>query len=339
MLARATLSDLLAQRRVLLADGATGTNLFEMGLTSGDAPELWNDTQPDKIKALHRMFVEAGADIILTNSFGCNRRRLMLHKAEERTHELNARAAKLAREVADAAGRPVVVAGSVGPTGDLFAPLGELTEEQAIAVFVEQIEGLRDGGADVIWIETMSAPEEMRAAALAAAKVGMPFTVTASFDTAGRTMMGTTPVAFAEFLSGLETKPLAIGANCGVGASDTLAAILSISEAAPDAAVISKANAGIPVVHGDHVHYSGTPELMADYARLAVASGARIIGGCCGTSPAHLAAMRRAIDGPSATGTRPTLADIETRTGKFVAPPVTADPSRTEARSSRRRKT
>src|SRR6185369_10893304 len=178
------LADLLAEKPVLLADGATGTNLFEMGLMSGDPPEIWNIDHPDRIEALHQSFVDAGADIVLTNSFGGNRRRLALHKLDGRVKELNALAAQNARAVADGAGRPVVVAGSVGPTGDLFEPLGPLTEADAVEIFAEQIEGLKAGGADVAWIETMSAPEEMRAAAKAAAKVGMPYTVTASFDTA-----------------------------------------------------------------------------------------------------------------------------------------------------------
>ena len=150
----------------------------------------------------------------------------MLHELEGRARELNRLAAEIAREVADKAGRPVVVAGSVGPTGDLLAPLGPLTEEEAVEVFVEQIEGLREGGADVAWIETMSAPEEIRAAAVAAAKFGMPYTVTASFDTAGRTMMGVAPAAFSDLVEAFDPAPLAFGANCGVGASDLLVAIL-----------------------------------------------------------------------------------------------------------------
>jgi Homocysteine S-methyltransferase len=178
------LQSLLAEGRPLLADGATGTNLFAMGLTSGDSPELWNAEHPDRIESLHRSFVDAGSDIILTNSFGANRRRLMLHNLESRTRELNRLAAGIARKVADDARRPIMVAGSVGPTGDLLVPLGSLSEDEAVDVFIEQIEGLREGGADVAWIETMSAPEEMRAAAVAAGKCGMPYTVTASFDTA-----------------------------------------------------------------------------------------------------------------------------------------------------------
>ena len=130
------------------------------------------------MQELHRAFVDAGADIILTNTFGGNRHRLKLHRAEDRVFELNQRAAELAREVADAAPRPVVVAGSVGPTGELFAPLGALTDDDALDVFTEQIAGLAAGGADVAWIETMSAPEEIRAAARAAIAVGMPYTAT-----------------------------------------------------------------------------------------------------------------------------------------------------------------
>ena len=214
---------------------------------------------PDRIESLHRAFVDAGSDIILTNTFGANRRRLMLHKLEGRTHELNRLAAKIARKVADSARRPVVVAGSVGPTGDLLAPLGPLSEDEAVEIFIEQIEGLREGGADVAWIETMSAPEEMRAAALAAAKCGMPYTVTASFDTAGRTMMGVAPAAFSDFVQAFDPAPVAYGANCGVGASDLLAAILGM---APGATLIAKANAGVPQWHGAEIHYSGTPELM-----------------------------------------------------------------------------
>src|SRR4051812_19449853 len=266
---RTSLAALLAARPVLLADGATGTNLFNMGLTSGDAPERWNETHPDRIRALHQSFVDAGADIILTNSFGCNRRRLALHNLQDRTRELARLAAENARAVADGTGRPVVVAGSVGPTGDLLAPLGPLSEDDAVEVFVEEIKGLKEGGADVVWIETMSALEEMRAATRAAAKVGMPFTLTASFDTAGKTMMGIAPASLVEFATTLDETPLAVGGNCGVGASDLLVSVLAMTAARPDAIVIAKANCGVPTVHGDHVDYSGTPELMADYVRLA----------------------------------------------------------------------
>jgi 5-methyltetrahydrofolate--homocysteine methyltransferase len=305
----------------LLADGATGTNLFDMGLHSGDAPELWNETHPDRIRRLHQNFVDAGADIILTNSFGGTRRRMKLHRAESRVHELNKLAAQHARAVADGAGRPVLVAGSVGPTGDLFEPLGELPEEVAVEAFVEQIEGLKAGGADVIWIETMSALEEMRAAAIAATQVGMPYTITASFDTAGNTMMGVAPGAMIGAVGAFTPQPHGIGCNCGVGASDLLCSVLAMTEADPDATVIAKANCGVPRVGAAGVTYSGTPEVMAAYARLAVDAGARIIGGCCGTRPEHLAAMRHALDGYQ-RGERPTVEQIIAVIGPLVSPPA-----------------
>ena len=318
------LASLLASGKVLLADGATGTNLFTMGLMSGDAPEMWNIEHPERIKSLHQGFVDAGADIILTNSFGGNARRLMLHGMQDSALEINKLAAQIARSVADNAGRPVVVAGSVGPTGDLFAPLGPLTEDDAVEVFVEQMEGLTEGGADVAWIETMSSIEEIRAAARAAARVGIPYTFTASFDTAGRTMMGITPEAFVEFASGLQPPPVAIGANCGVGASDLVMSILGMSAKAAGIPLIAKANAGIPHFVGEHIHYSGTPELMASYACLAVDSGAQIVGGCCGTAFEHLAAMRNAVSG-HAVGPRPDEARVIGELGPLQAPPSKND--------------
>jgi len=314
------LADLLQEKGVLLADGATGTNLFAAGLTAGDPPDLWNIERPEAITGLYRSFVDAGADVILTNTFGANAPRLKLHKAENRVFEINAAGARLARAVADAAGRPVVVAGSIGPTGELFVPLGAMTEEDAIAAFAEQAKGLKEGGADVCWIETMSAAEEMRAAAKAAISVGMPYTVTASFDTAGRTMMGLSPADLPAVFAELPEQPVAMGANCGVGASDLLHALLQMTNASPGLAYIAKSNCGIPQVLGEHVHYSGTPELMADYARLAIDSGARIIGGCCGTTTEHLRAMRSAID-QHTRGTPPDRAQIEERIGALVSPP------------------
>jgi 5-methyltetrahydrofolate--homocysteine methyltransferase len=313
------LAKLLKTKPTLLADGATGTNLFAMGLTSGDAPELWNLEHPERIRALHQGFVAAGADIILTNSFGGNARRLMLHGMQDRVREINRLAAQHARAVADKAGRPVVVAGSVGPTGDLFEPLGVLTEDLAIAVFEEQILGLKEGGADVAWIETMSSLEEIRAAAIAAARAGLPYTFTASFDTAGRTMMGVTPAALVEFAQSLDPPPVAIGANCGVGASDLVMSLLGMATAAAGIPLIAKANAGIPQFIGAEIHYSGTPDLMSHYAHLASNAGARIIGGCCGNTYAHVSAIRKAID-HHAAGPRPDEATVVAELGPLQAP-------------------
>jgi len=314
------IEELLRERDWLLADGATGTNLFAAGLARGAAPELWNAEHPDRIRRLHQSFVEAGADIILTNSFGGNRRRLTLHGLGERTQVLNALAARNARAVADAAERRVIVGGSVGPTGELLEPFGTLTEDEAVDVFAEQIAGLREGGADLVWIETMSALEEMRAAASAAARVGMPCVVTASFDTAGCTMMGVAPDAMAGAVGAFHPPPHGIGCNCGVGAADLLVSVLTMTEAAPDAVVIAKANCGLPQPSADGVTYSGTPALMAEYARLAVDAGARIIGGCCGTTPEHLRAMHAALAG-HVRRERPDLARIEQAIGSLVSPP------------------
>jgi methionine synthase I (cobalamin-dependent) len=317
----------------LLADGATGTNYFAMGLGAGEAPELWNVQHPERVQQLHQAFVDAGADVILTNSFGGNRFRLKLHHAEDRAFALNRRAAELARHVADAAARPVAVAGSVGPTGELFAPLGAIGADTATAAFTEQIEGLTAGGADVAWIETMSAPEEVRAAARAAIAVGLPYIATGSFDTAGRTMMGLHPADFAEVFEGLVPGPIAIGANCGVGASDILVTLLAMTRANGGRPLISKGNCGVPQVRGAEVVYSGDPELMAEYARLAVDAGAAIIGGCCGTSPDHLRAMRAALDAHVAAAP-PSIEQIVERVGPLAnASPDVATRARSRSRT------
>lgn len=311
------LNDLIAEKGVLLADGATGTNLFAMGLEAGDAPELWNTDSPEKITKLHQDFVDAGSDIFLTNSFGGTRNRLKLHHAQDRVHELNKAAGDIARAVANNAPRKVIVAGSVGPTGDLLVPLGELTYEQAVASFREQIAGLKAGTVDVIWIETMSAPDEMRAAAEAAIAEGMPYTCTASFDTAGKSMMGLHPKEIAGVFAPMTEAPTAVGANCGVGASDILSSLLDMREGAPNTQIIVKGNCGIPQFQGENIVYSGTPELMADYVRLAMDAGATIIGGCCGTSCDHLRAMRHALDTHEKT-TAPTREMICERIGPMV---------------------
>lgn len=331
------LTRLLETRDWLLADGATGTNLFNMGLTAGEAPELWNVDQPDNIRKLYRGAVEAGSDLFLTNSFGGNASRLKLHHAQNRVYELNRAAAELGREVADAAGRPVVVAGSVGPTGEIMEPMGTLTHASAVEMFHEQAEGLKAGGADVLWVETISAPEEYRAAAEAARLAGMPWVGTMSFDTAGRTMMGVTSAQLAALVEKLPNPPLAYGANCGVGASDLLRTVMGFAASGSERPIVAKGNAGIPRFHDGHIHYDGTPELMAEYALLARDLGVRIIGGCCGTMPDHLRAMRRALE-DTPPGPRPTLEDVTAKLGGFSsASDGTGDDAPTRERRSRRR--
>ncbi len=310
------LTTLLSDRDWILADGATGTTLFNMGLEAGEAPEMWNVERPDAIRDLYRGAVEAGSDLFLTNTFGGNASRLKLHDAQRRVRELNRIAAELGRDVADTAGRKVIVAGSMGPTGDIMAPMGPLTHEVAVEMFHEQAEALKEGGADVLWVETISAPEEYKAAAAAAELAGMPWCGTMSFDTAGRTMMGMTSDAMAQMVERMGYGPVAFGANCGTGASDLLRTILGFAARGPERPVIAKGNAGIPKYVDGHIHYDGTPELMADYAVLARDCGARIIGGCCGTTPDHLRQMRAALE-TRPVGPRPTLDQITDALGAF----------------------
>ena len=334
------LHSLLAERDYLVADGATGTNLFEAGLMTGDSPELWNVDHPDRIADLHRGMVEAGADIILTNTFGCNRYRMMLHGAQNRVAELNVAGAGIARAVADAAGRPVVVAGSMGPTGEIYRPVGPLSIENGREAFAEQARALAEGGVDVLWIETMSGKEELEAAVTGAAVTGLPIVATMTFDTNGRTMMGLAPDAAIQFAHTLDAGLAAFGSNCGIGPSALVDSVLGISGAANENDVIvAKGNCGIPEYHDGHIHYSGTPEVMADYARLARDAGARIIGGCCGTSPVHLRAIVEALDGYE-PGPRPGRADIEAKLGALAAgaDALEAAAASAERRKSRRRR-
>lgn len=329
------LSELLARRDWLMLDGATGTNLFAMGLESGEAPELWNLSAPDKIRALHDGFIEAGSDLILTNSFGGSRYRLKLHEAQDRVAELNGAAARIARERADRAGRPVIVAGSVGPTGEIMQPVGALSHGDAVAAFREQIRALIDNGADVAWAETISSEEEFRAAAEAADAENAPFCGTLSFDTAGRTMMGVTSSDFAGIARDVRAAPIAFGANCGTGAPDLLRTVLGITAADPQAVVIAKANAGIPKYVEGQIEYDGTPELMARYARLARDAGARLIGGCCGTKPEHLVAMRAALESHT-PGERPDLERIRAEVGEFTSASDGAGEEKVERTGGRR---
>ena len=329
---------MLANRDWVLADGATGTNLFNMGLSSGDAPELWNKTAPEKIKALYKGSVDAGSDLFLTNSFGGNRSRLKLHAAENRAAELSRISAEIGREVADTSGRQVIVAGAVGPTGEIMEPMGPLSYSIAVEIFHEQAEGLKAGGADVAWVETISFGDEYRAAAEAFALADMPWVGTMSFDTAGRTMMGITAPDMVKLLTKIPNKPVAFGANCGVGASDLLRTVLGFSKTNTKLPIVAKGNAGIPKYYDGHIHYDGTPELMATYAALARDCGATIVGGCCGTTPDHLRAMRAALE-KHVPHERPSLETIKTALGGFSSESDGTDgnaPSR--KRQNRRRR-
>ena len=310
---------MLADKSVLLADGATGTTFFGMGLQSGDAPELWNAEYPERVEKHYQAFIDAGSDLILTNSFGGTRYRLMLHQAQDRVAELNEAAARILRETIDKNGRDVVVAGSIGPTGEILAPLGDLEADDAIAAFAEQALALERGGADVIWIETMSSQEEVEYAVAGARQTSLPIVFTMSFDTNGRTMMG---VGAADMMSLHERLGVhACGTNCGIGASEVVAAIINFAANKADGSepvLVAKANCGIPEFIDGEIHYNGTPEIMARYAVMARDAGARIVGGCCGTSPEHVAAMRKALD-EAPPGPSPSLEEVERELGAVSA--------------------
>ena len=341
------LEALLADREWLLADGAMGTNLFDLGLAGGACGERWNLDEPAKVASVHQGMVAAGADVILTNTFGANCYRLALHGLGERAGEINRSGAEIARGVADAADRPVVVAGSIGPTGDVLEPLGQRTHAEAVDAFAEQAEGLRRGGADLAWIETMYAENELEAAVLAVREAGLPFLATMTFDTAGRTMMGIRPRDLPALAPCRAHRPLGIGANCGVGPAQLLDSILGLRAAADrDTVIVAKSNCGLPRMGDDlQVRYDGAPEVMAEYACLARDAGARIIGGCCGTTAAHLAAMREALERrPRAAA--PDHAAIEARLGPLTVTLETReaiarakeDGARPERRRPRRRR-
>jgi 5-methyltetrahydrofolate--homocysteine methyltransferase len=285
------LAQLLAARRIVLGDGAMGTMLHAAGLTFG-APEQWNVKRPDVVSGIHRAYVEAGSDFISTNTFGGTRNRLQLDNLQDRVAELNEAGARLARE---AAGERLV-AGSMGPTGELMEPLGMLTPEGARSSFAEQARALAAGGADFALIETMSALEEVQAAIEGAREAGLAAVVTMSYDTNFRTMMGVAPAKAVKAIAGWGVQ--VIGANCGNGPAEIERIMGEMSQAVPQGVVLmAKSNAGMPQWKEDGIRYDGTPEVMAAYARAMAALGVRVIGGCCGSTPAHVAAMREALDG------------------------------------------
>ncbi len=287
---------LLAEQGVLLVDGATGTQLMASGLEAGDAPERLNLDRPEVVWGLHQSYVDAGSDIVLTNTFGGSSYRLALHKLDDRVIEINRQAARHARHVVDQVERRVLVAGSIGPTGELLAPLGELQPQDAVRAFADQAQGLAEGGADLLWIETMSSLAEVEAVVAGARQVtDLPIAVTLSFDTAGHTMMGVSGTAAGTRLRELGVD--AMGANCGNNLADTEAALAEMIECAGDIPVIAKSNAGIPEWRGAELAYSGSPEVMAAHAHRVRQSGVQIIGGCCGNNPEHIAAMRAVLDG------------------------------------------
>jgi 5-methyltetrahydrofolate--homocysteine methyltransferase len=283
--------DRLSQSGILIADGATGTTLQRAGLPPGAAPERWNLENPDAIRAMHRGYVEAGSDMILTNTFGGSRPRLAMEGLDGQVREVNLTAARLAREVA---GERVMVLGDIGPTGQLMRPMGTLTYDDAVGFFAEQAAALAEGGVDAMLIETMSDLNEAKAAVEGVRRAtDLPILVTMSFDTNGRTMMGVKPADAAKALWAMGVD--AVGANCGRSLSENLEAVRQMREALPEATLMAKPNAGLPRMEGMQAVYDLTPEVMAQYALEFAALGIKVFGGCCGSTAEHIHAAAQAL--------------------------------------------
>lgn len=282
----------LTTRKVLIADGATGTELQKAGLPSGMPPEKWNLINPDAIDALHRSYLDAGSDIILTNTFGGSPIKLAMNSLDSDATRINQRAAEIARKAAEK--YHAFVFGDVGPSGKLLEPMGDLTIDSLYHAYQIQIRALTEGGVDAILIETMSDLEEAKTAVRAAKSVtSLPVIVTFSFDSHGRTMMGLKPSTAATELSQLEIS--VIGANCGRTLSETLSAIQEIKTASPGKTWMAKPNAGLPHLDSDHSVYDVSPEIMAEFFQRFLEEGVKIFGGCCGSAPAHIAAVSRVL--------------------------------------------
>ncbi len=281
---------------VLISDGAMGTMLQDTGLDDGGAPELWNVEHPEKVEAILEAYAAAGANFITTNTFGGTSGRLAMHGLEERLHELNKAGAQIARRVADLHPNCFVM-GDIGPSGELMEPMGILTPAGAQAIFAEQIRALVDGGIDAILIETMSDLAEVEAAVNACKEVApeLPIITTMSFDTNLRTMMGVKPAAAVKHLSAIGVR--IIGANCGRGVDEIRQIAKEMVEARPEGVfIIMQSNSGLPKLVGDAFIYDGTPAELAIYSKDMKALGVNIIGSCCGSTPAHTAAIAGASE-------------------------------------------
>ena len=297
---KTSLQELLMTDGPIIADGGMGTMLFSAGLPRGDAPELWNVERPDVVRRIHAGYIAAGAQIILTNTFGGSRTRLSLHGLANHVVKFNTAAARLARAEADTAAQPVLVGGSIGPTGQMLEPLGDLSGTEAVEVFEEQAQALADGGVDLFWIETMSALEEVRAAVEGCQRAdrNVPLVATMTFDMRGRTMMGVSPAQAVATLS--ELGAVAWGANCGNGPAEIEGVITAMHEINADAVLIAKSNAGLPHMEDNVAVYDATPDDMAQYAQRVIGYGARIVGACCGSTPDHIRAIAKTLRAESA---------------------------------------
>lgn len=279
--------------KVMVADGATGTNLQKSGLLSGMHTEDWIFDHPEQILDLEKAFVAAGADIILTCTFGGTRLRLKNAKHGNEVVELNKRAAELARQAASS--QPgVLVAGSMGPIGQLLKPFGPIAYDEAWSAYAEQAGALSEGGVDLLLLETHFAMEEANAAFEGARSVTeLPIVVSFSYDRGTRTMMGVKP---AEVIKKYKAKgALLVGANCGTTLENMELIIKEYAATETGFPLWAKPNAGMPHMVGSQTIYDVSPKLMAEYALKYMESGARVVGGCCGSTPDHVAAIAKAV--------------------------------------------
>jgi homocysteine S-methyltransferase len=310
------------QQGPVLCDGAMGTQLYERGVRLDACFDAVTLTNPSLVLDIHRDYILAGAEIIETNTFGANRYKLEAHGLADRVREVNFRAVKLAREAREITGQPVFIAGSIGPTGRTLVPLGRTPLEQVRAAYREQVEALLEGGVDLLIIETMSQLEEVRQAVLAAREVSdLPIVVQMTFASDGRTLVGHTPEEVVHAVR--ELGVTAIGVNCSVGPRhvlDVLRRMAGVTQG--QVPLAGQPNAGWPTQVGERVIYTASPSYFAQYAREAAALGVVIIGGCCGTTPQHIQAMRQALDALHVTAQRPdTVVAIRPRAAQPVLAP------------------
>jgi 5-methyltetrahydrofolate--homocysteine methyltransferase len=292
-----TLRDTLDAGSVLVADGATGTMLQAVGLAMGQAPERWTLENPEAIRALAAGYANAGSDIIYTNTFGGNLIRLRLSGLDEQIAEINAGAVRLAREAIAASGRRrVFLVASIGPTGEMLDPYGELSADEAREAFAGQARLLKEAGVDGFACETFTGLEEALLCLGAVKEIadGLPVFASMAFETSGRTMMGVKPDDAARELSAAGAD--VVGANCSVGPEVVENGLRAMAAAVPGLRLLGKPNAGLPRVEGGRTVYSVSPEDMGAFAKQAIGLGARVLGGCCGSTPDHIRAIRIAVD-------------------------------------------
>jgi homocysteine S-methyltransferase len=281
--------------RPLLGDGAMGTMLYARGVAVDACFDILNLTEPKIVQAIHAEYVQAGADCLETNTFGANRFKLGVHGSAGRVREINRSGARLARDVRESMGRDAFVLGSIGPLGKYLAPLGAVEPEEARAAFYEQAEGLLEGGVDAFVVETFSDLVEMRLAVEAIRSLtDLPILTQVAFTDDGVTFLGRSPADVVRALRALPVQ--AVGANCSVGSSTLYDILEQMLPEAGGVPVAIQPNAGLPSRVGERLIYLSSPSYMADYAARMVSAGARLVGGCCGTTPAHIRAMREALD-------------------------------------------